>query len=616
MPVPCAIRAPVSRIPVRASTSIGVTPSLAWLALVCSMVSDVWMCTCRPSARPAPRNSEVVLVDGVGGVRTETAPDQRRRVVAQCRRLGDGGRPALARRGWRSRSARCWPGCPARPPRRRSGRRRSSGRRTRSPRRAASPHRPAGRRRTPGPGVRFISIGQIRSLNQRSRLTSSAAPRISTIGLWQWVLARPGTASSPLPSMVSVDGWSVAEPVGSIDVMVAALDRDVDGPSTCAQTVRPARPARRSCGSAGSSAIVLLTRPRPATTLLDGARSSVNYVRSIPDTAFLRDSRTEAHDSACTQHATIEPWWKTAVVYQIWPRSFADSDGDGLGDLGGIIGKLDYLATLGIDVIWLSPIYSSPQDDNGYDISDYQDVYPPFGTLADVDALIAGAHQRGIRILMDLVVNHTSDEHAVVHRVAILGVRREAGLVLVAAAARRDVRRRARCRADQLGVVLLRSGLGARRGVRRVLPAPVLPQAARPELGEPAGQAGRLRDDAVVARPGRRRLPDGRHQPDLQAAAAAGRGRVARRAVRRRFAGLHLRPADPRVPAGDAPRGVRRRRAAAADGGGDARRDRRGRGAVHRSGPSRGRHDLPVRARRTGLHRARSGTTSRWTCGT
>jgi oligo-1,6-glucosidase len=106
-----------------------------------------------------------------------------------------------------------------------------------------------------------------------------------------------------------------------------------------------------------------------------------------------------------------EPWWKTAVVYQIYPRSFADSGGDGIGDLPGIIGRLDYLAELGVDVLWLSPVYPSPQDDNGYDISDYQGIDPVFGTLDDFDRLVAEAHRRGLKIVMDLVVNHTSDEH-------------------------------------------------------------------------------------------------------------------------------------------------------------------------------------------------------------
>jgi oligo-1,6-glucosidase len=104
-------------------------------------------------------------------------------------------------------------------------------------------------------------------------------------------------------------------------------------------------------------------------------------------------------------------WWKSAVVYQIYPRSFADSNGDGTGDIPGMLSHLDYLAELGVDVVWLSPVYASPMDDNGYDISDYQDVDPLFGTLEDLDLLIAGLHERGIKIVMDLVVNHTSDEH-------------------------------------------------------------------------------------------------------------------------------------------------------------------------------------------------------------
>jgi oligo-1,6-glucosidase len=105
------------------------------------------------------------------------------------------------------------------------------------------------------------------------------------------------------------------------------------------------------------------------------------------------------------------PWWTSAVVYQIYPRSFQDSDGDGIGDLGGILQRLDHLADLGVDVLWLSPVYPSPQADNGYDISDYQDIDPLFGTLDQLDELITALHARGMRLLMDLVVNHTSDEH-------------------------------------------------------------------------------------------------------------------------------------------------------------------------------------------------------------
>lgn len=105
------------------------------------------------------------------------------------------------------------------------------------------------------------------------------------------------------------------------------------------------------------------------------------------------------------------PWWTSGVVYQIYPRSFQDSDGDGMGDIGGIRRHLDYLVDLGVDVIWISPMYMSPQHDNGYDISDYRAIDPVFGTMDEFDLLLAEAHERGIRILMDLVVNHTSDAH-------------------------------------------------------------------------------------------------------------------------------------------------------------------------------------------------------------
>ncbi|KYH14443.1 glycoside hydrolase family 13 protein [Staphylococcus kloosii] len=104
-------------------------------------------------------------------------------------------------------------------------------------------------------------------------------------------------------------------------------------------------------------------------------------------------------------------WWKEAVAYQVYPRSFNDSNNDGIGDLRGVINKLDYLQDLGIDVIWLSPMYKSPNDDNGYDISDYQDIMDEFGTMEDFDELLASIHERGMKLILDLVVNHTSDEH-------------------------------------------------------------------------------------------------------------------------------------------------------------------------------------------------------------
>lgn len=108
----------------------------------------------------------------------------------------------------------------------------------------------------------------------------------------------------------------------------------------------------------------------------------------------------------------VKQWWKHAIVYQIYPASYCDSNGDGIGDIPGIISKLDYIANLGIDVIWLSPMYESPQVDMGYDISNYEDIYPPYGTLEDMVSLIHETHARGIRIMLDLVINHTSDQHA------------------------------------------------------------------------------------------------------------------------------------------------------------------------------------------------------------
>lgn len=112
------------------------------------------------------------------------------------------------------------------------------------------------------------------------------------------------------------------------------------------------------------------------------------------------------------RHTGQEPdWWRRAVVYQVYPRSFQDTNGDGVGDIPGITSRLDYLDELGVDVVWLSPVYRSPQDDNGYDISDYEDIDPLFGSLEDLDELVAGLHARGMRLMMDLVVNHTSDEH-------------------------------------------------------------------------------------------------------------------------------------------------------------------------------------------------------------
>jgi len=121
--------------------------------------------------------------------------------------------------------------------------------------------------------------------------------------------------------------------------------------------------------------------------------------------------RNAAPSHSQASHATKGPWWRHAVVYEIYPRSFQDSTGDGVGDLNGITQRLDYLQWLGVDAIWLSPIYLSPQVDFGYDISDYQNIDPRYGTLADFDRLVAEAKKRNIRIIMDMVMNHTSDKH-------------------------------------------------------------------------------------------------------------------------------------------------------------------------------------------------------------
>ncbi|MFA9429071.1 alpha-glucosidase [Egicoccus sp. AB-alg2] len=124
----------------------------------------------------------------------------------------------------------------------------------------------------------------------------------------------------------------------------------------------------------------------------------------------MTDPRQPASAHVAPDHGGHQ-WWKSSVVYQIYPRSFADSNGDGIGDLPGVTSRLDYLQHLGVDVVWLSPVYPSPQDDNGYDVADFCDIDPMFGTLADLDELAAGLRARGMKLVMDLVFNHTSDEH-------------------------------------------------------------------------------------------------------------------------------------------------------------------------------------------------------------
>ncbi|MFV5691628.1 glycoside hydrolase family 13 protein [Flavobacterium sp. LT1R49] len=126
---------------------------------------------------------------------------------------------------------------------------------------------------------------------------------------------------------------------------------------------------------------------------------------------FAAESTIAQNMSVKTTQKNDPKWWKEAVVYQIYPRSFKDSNGDGVGDLKGIISKLDYVKSLGIDAVWLNPIYTSPNDDNGYDISNYREIMKDFGTMEDFDLLLKEMHKRGIKLVMDLVVNHSSDEH-------------------------------------------------------------------------------------------------------------------------------------------------------------------------------------------------------------
>ena len=132
---------------------------------------------------------------------------------------------------------------------------------------------------------------------------------------------------------------------------------------------------------------------------------AAGWAQSAPATA------TQATSRAVDGHAADGPWWKHAVIYEIYPRSFQDSNQDGIGDLNGVTQRLGYLQSLGIDAVWLSPIYPSPQVDFGYDISDYENIDPQYGTLADFDKLLAQAKQHQIRIIMDMVLNHTSDKH-------------------------------------------------------------------------------------------------------------------------------------------------------------------------------------------------------------
>ena len=141
------------------------------------------------------------------------------------------------------------------------------------------------------------------------------------------------------------------------------------------------------------------------------AGPAASYAASATATAAEQSAHKRAESKTAAAAESGDVWWKHAVIYEIYPRSFQDSNGDGIGDLNGITSRLDYLKTLGVDAIWLTPIYPSPQVDFGYDISDYVAIDPPYGTMADFDRLVAEAKKRDIRVIMDMVMNHTSDKH-------------------------------------------------------------------------------------------------------------------------------------------------------------------------------------------------------------
>ena len=228
-----------------------------------------------------------------------------------------------------------------------------------------------------------------------------------------------------------------------------------------------------------------------------------------------RDAAAGRRAGGRRRDAADEPWWKAGVLYQIYPRSFADSNADGVGDIPGIIEHLDHLAWLGVDGIWLSPVTVSPNADWGYDVSDFCAIAPEFGTMDDFDRLVAEAGRRGIRVLMDIVPNHTSEEHPWFVDARSSRTVGPPGLV------RLGRRQGGRGAAQQLGQQLRRPGLDPRREDGPVL----LPQppagAARPQLVE-RGRARHLRRHLpLLVRPGRGRVPHRRLQRHHQGRRAA-----------------------------------------------------------------------------------------------
>ena len=215
------------------------------------------------------------------------------------------------------------------------------------------------------------------------------------------------------------------------------------------------------------------------------------------------------------------PWWRDAVCYQLYIRSFADSDGDGKGDLQGITDHLDHLVDLGVDALWLNPFYPSPQNDHGYDVSDFRDVEPAYGTLDDVDTLIHEAHARGLKLLADIVPNHTSSEHPWFQEAleSAPGSPERDRYVFRPGRGRRRVGA-----AQQLALRVRRLGMGAG-ARRRVVPPPLRRHPARPQLAQPRGPRGLREDAAVLARPRCRRVPDRRRARAVQGGGASRRAR-------------------------------------------------------------------------------------------
>jgi alpha-glucosidase len=224
--------------------------------------------------------------------------------------------------------------------------------------------------------------------------------------------------------------------------------------------------------------------------------------------------------------APDKDWWRGAVIYQIYPRSFQDSNHDGIGDLAGIIHRLHHVAELGVDAIWISPFFRSPMLDFGYDVSDYRDVDPMFGTLGDFDALIHRAHELGLKVLIDLVLSHTSNQHAWFQESVTEPRQPEIRLVCLG-------RRQARWQpAQQLAVDLRRLGLGMVGRPDAVLPAQLPQGAARPEPAQPrrAGRdAGRR---ALLAGSRGRWVPPRHDQLLLPRQGVAGQPRAGARRMR------------------------------------------------------------------------------------